>query len=346
MIEREDLRLVLQVVAEGSLAGAARALDLAPPAVTKRLAALEARLKQRLFHRTTRSLQLTPEGEAFAAKAQVLLDGFTQLEHELNERLAEPRGLLRVCASLGFGRAWVAPALARFQALHPGVELQLHLSEQLPDLEAGHFDAVVWLWRPQQGALRSRRLAANRRIVVGAPSYLKSAGVPQQPADLAQHQCLVVREHSDRPALWRLDALGRGGGAQSVRVHGALSSNSGEVVRDWALAGAGLMLRSLWDVHEHLASGRLVHVLLDYAMLDADIHFITPPRGASQPAPKRLRLLQEHLARELSDPPWAPWLTHVPPARPARGPRGAQPDLGAARRPARLSARPGPRPRR
>ncbi|HEV8315084.1 MAG TPA: hypothetical protein VGQ23_18625, partial [Burkholderiaceae bacterium] len=108
----------------------------------------------------------------------------------------------------------------------------------------------------------------------------------------------------------------------------------------------GLMLRSLWDVHEHLASGRLAHVLPDYAMLDADIHFITPPRSASQPVPKRLRLLQEHLARELADPPWAPWLTHAPQARSARGPRGAQLDLGAARRPAGLSGRPTPRPRR
>src|SRR6266704_3885502 len=99
MIERTDLDLVLQVLAHGSLAGAARALDLAPPAVTKRLAALESRLALRLFHRTTRRLQLTPEGEAFVDKARSLLDGFAALEHELGERLAEPRGLLRVCSS-------------------------------------------------------------------------------------------------------------------------------------------------------------------------------------------------------------------------------------------------------
>jgi len=317
MIERSDLDLVLQVVAQGSLAGAARALDLAPPAVTKRLAALESRLALRLFHRTTRRLQLTPEGEAFVDKARALLDGFAALEHELGERLAEPRGLLRVCSSFGFGRAWVAPALARFQAAHPGVELQLQLSEQLPELEAGRFDAAVWLWRPSQPALLSRKLASNRRILVGAPSYLKRAGVPQQPQDLAQHQCLVVREHVDRPALWRLDALQRGQPSQTVRVHGALSCNSGEVVRDWALAGLGLMLRSLWDVHEHLASGRLVHLLPQFAMLDADIHFITPPRGARLAAPKRLRLLQEHLSREFAQ---APWL-HATSARPAPRPR-------------------------
>jgi LysR family transcriptional regulator, transcriptional activator for dmlA len=316
MIDRGDLQLVQQVLAHGSLAGAARALDLAPPAVTKRLAALESRLKLRLFHRTTRRLQLTPEGEAFAARASALLDGFDALEHELAERLAEPRGMLRVCCSLGFGRAWVAPALARFQAAHPGVELQLHLSEDLPDLERERFDAAVWLRRPQQGALLSRKLASNRRIVVGAPSYLKRHGTPLQPQDLMQHQCLVVREHVDRPALWRLDWLQRRGPAQAVRVHGALSSNSGETVRDWALAGCGLMLRSLWDVHEHLAAGRLVHVLPDYAMLDADIHFITPPRGASLAAPKRLRLLQEHLVREFEQPPWG-----LPTARARQAPR-------------------------
>ena len=316
MIEREDLALVAHVVAEGSLAGAARVLDLGPPAVTKRLAALESRLKQRLFHRTTRRLQLTPEGEAFVQRARLLLEGFAELEHEFNERVVEPRGLLRICASFGFGRAWVAPAIARLQALHPGIELQLHLSEQLPDLESGRFDAAVWLWRPHKAALRSRRLAVNRRIIVAAPDYLQRAGVPQEPDELGHHQCLVVREHSDRPAVWRLDTLARAGTSLAVRVHGALSSNSGEVVRDWALAGAGLMLRSLWDVHAHLASGRLVHVLPDYAMLDADIHFVTPPRSASQPVPRRLRLLQEHLVRELAEPPWAPWLSRLS-ARPA-----------------------------
>lgn len=304
MIERADLALVLNVVAHGSLAGAARALDVAPPAVTKRLAALESRLKLRLFHRTTRRLQLTAEGEAFVARARALQDGFSALEHELGERLAEPRGLLRVCSSLGFGRAWLAPALARLQDAHPGIELQLWLSETLPDLERERFDAAVWLWRPQQPSVVSRRLASNRRIVVASPAYLSRAGVPTTPEDLAQHACLLVREHAERPELWRLDGVRRGVPRTTVRVHGAMSSNSGETVRDWALAGRGLMLRSLWDVHEHLVAGRLVQVLPDYAMLDADVHLVTPPRGSKLAPPRRLRLLQEHLVREFADPPW------------------------------------------
>jgi DNA-binding transcriptional LysR family regulator len=170
----------------------------------------------------------------------------------------------------------------------------------------------------------TRRLATNRRVVVASPAYLEQHGAPQSPADLSRHSCLVVRENDDRPALWRLQALARPQrDIQTVRVAGPLSSNSGEVVRDWALAGRGLMLRSLWDVHEHLQGGRLVHVLPEYAMLDADVQFLMPARPAGTSVPKRVRALQEHLSRALAQPPWL----NVPTR-------------------ARARARPGPRPAR
>lgn len=316
MIERRDLQLVLAVAEQGSLAGAARVLDMEPPAVTKRLAALEARLGLRLFHRTTRRLGLTDEGEVFCARAHELQAGLAELESELQERVGEPRGLIRLVSTLGFGRRWVAPALADFQARYPAVEVQLHLMEQWPDLATGSFDAAVWLWRPPEAGVMLRRLAGNRRIVVGSPDYLRRHGAPRQPADLAQHHCLVVREHDSRYATWRLTALDRRRRPVevAVRVSGPLSSNSGEVVRDWALAGRGLMLRSLWDVHEALADGHLVQVLPDYAMLDADVHWVARPRSPGAPLPWRLRLLQDHLARWLADPPWLRTTSHTPQA--------------------------------
>jgi DNA-binding transcriptional LysR family regulator len=316
VIEHRDLQLVLAVADQGSLTAAARALDMEPPAVTKRLAALESRLGLRLFHRTTRRLGLTDEGEVFCARARELQAGLADLEAELQERVGEPRGLIRLASTLGFGRRWVAPAIADFQARHPAVEVQLQLMEQWPDLGTGSFDAAVWLWQPPEGGVVMRKLAANRRVVVASPDYLREHGLPKHPADLAHHHCLVVREHDSRYATWRLTALDRRRRPAdvAVRVSGPLSSNSGEVVRDWALAGRGLMLRSLWDVHEALADGRLVQVLPDYAMLDADVHWVVRPRAAGAPLPWRLRLLQDHLARWLADPPWLRTTSHTPQA--------------------------------
>jgi LysR family transcriptional regulator, transcriptional activator for dmlA len=320
-IERADLQLLLHIHQERSLAGAARVLELAPPVVSKRLAALEARVGARLLHRTTRRLQLTAEGEAFVEHATALIDGFAQLEAVLSERRDDAHGQLRVVSSFGFGRACLAPVLAQLQLQHPGLSIQLHLTEQLPDLTSSRFDAAVWLRRPQATTLVTRKLAGNRRIVVAAPSYLRQRGVPQTPEDLTQHHCLVVREFDDPPALWTLNPLARKHApARSVKVGGPLSSNLGEVVREWAVQGHGLMLRSLWDVHAALRRRELVQVLPGWAMLDADVHLVLPPRNLRLATPRRVRLLQDHLVAAFAQVPWASALKHplidAPPSPP------------------------------
>jgi LysR family transcriptional regulator, transcriptional activator for dmlA len=304
-IDRADLALLAAIQRERSLAAAAKALDIAAPVASKRLAALEQRVGARLLHRTTRRLQLTAEGEAFVAQAAPLLEGFARLEESLAERATQASGRLRVASTFGFGRLWLAPALAQLHVLHSGIEIDLHLGDQMPDLTTGRFDAAVWLWRPQGASLVTRRLASNRRVVVAAPSYLKRRGMPQTPDDLLAHDCLVVREHDDSPALWRLQSIvARNSPARTLRIGGPMASNHGEVVRDWALAGQGLMLRSLWDVHPLVQRGQLVHVLPDWAMLDADVHLVLPPRDLRLVTPRRLRLLQEHLVASFADVPW------------------------------------------
>jgi LysR family transcriptional regulator, transcriptional activator for dmlA len=301
-IDRFDLDLLLAIHTEGSLAAAAQRLDIAAPAASKRLAALEARLHTRLVHRTTRRLQLTGEGETFVAHALPLVEGFAQLEQALAEGSREPRGRLRVLSSPGFGRVQLAPVLAAFQTTHPGLTIELHLAERLPDLTDGRFDLAVWLFTPPEGNLIVRRLAPNRRVVVASPEYLALRGAPERPEDLANHDCLVVHEHGDRPALWRLQSAHE---TATVRVAGPLLCNHGEVVRAWALAGHGVMLRSLWDVHEPLAAGRLVHLLPQWAVLDADVQLLLPPRPTRLATPRRVQLLQEHLVRSFTKVPWS-----------------------------------------
>lgn len=305
-MERSDLELVQAIRLHGSMAGAAQGLRLAPSVVTKRLAALELKLGLRLFQRTTRHVSPTPEGETLCERAAALLQGFRDAEEELRERQTEPAGLIRLAAPFGFGRRWLGPAMAAFQERHPRLQIQLQLTETLPDLAREGLDGAVWLWNaPEHRAAEwvSRRLARNQRLLVAAPRYLAIHGTPAAPDDLASHACLIVRENGSDPGQ-RFDSWllkGPGGKRSRVTVHGPLSSNSGEMVRDWCLAGHGIMLRSLWDVAPLLASGSLVQVLPGHTMPDADVHWLAPLRPQ---VPRRIRLLVEHLHQSFRHEPW------------------------------------------
>ncbi|MGV0958759.1 MAG: LysR substrate-binding domain-containing protein [Limnohabitans sp.] len=308
-MDRSDLELALAVRQHGSLSKAARALQLAPPVVTKRLSALEADLGVRLFQRTTRRVSPTTEGHALCDRAAELLQGFAAIEDDLRERQSEPSGPIRMVSSFGFGRLWLGPLLAEFQQRYPAVQIELQLSERLPDLANEGFDAAIWLWNPPAHIAAewiSRKLAPNQRVLAAAPAYLRAHGTPTSPEQLTQHQCLVVRENGGETGQgqrfdeWRLtrEGLAR---PLHVPVKGPLSSNSGEMVRDWCLAGQGIMLRSLWDIAPLLASGQLLRVLPDCAMHDAHIHWLAPYRSQM---PLRIRLLQEFLADRFREEPW------------------------------------------
>jgi DNA-binding transcriptional LysR family regulator len=317
LLDRADLELLLAIRRHGTLAGAAAAGDVVPSVVTKRLAALESRLGIKLFHRTTRRVAPTPEGEALCERAEELLRQFAQMEIDVRERHGQAAGFVRVAATFGFGRHWVGPAIAQFQALHPQVQVDLRLTERLPDLALEGFDGAVWLWSvhgQRASSWSGRRLARNQRVLAASPAYLKRRGTPSRPEDLASHDCLVVREHDERFDLWRLQKE-RDRSEVRVRVGGSLSSNSGELVRDWCLGGRGIMLRSLWDIAPLLASGELVRVLPGYAMTDADIHWLAPHQTQ---VPRRIRLLVDFLAERFRNEPWK---VKPSPARPGSRPR-------------------------
>jgi LysR family transcriptional activator of dmlA len=306
-LDRPDLELVLAVRRHGSLVTASRALKVAPSVVTKRLAALESRLGTRLFQRTTRRVSPTADGDMLCERAQELLRAFESAEAELRERQAEPSGPVRLAATFGFGRTWLGPALASFQSLYPKVTVQVQLTEQLPDLTVDGLDGAIWLWNaPAQraGEWIARRLAANQRVLVAAPAYLRRRGAPRALEELSSHDCLVVRENGgsadQRFDHWRLQRSGERHWTHTP-VRGPLSSNSGELVRDWCLAGHGIMLRSLWDVAPLLERGELVRVLDEWSMPDADIHWIAPYRAQ---VPRRIRLLVDFLAERFRDEPW------------------------------------------
>jgi LysR family transcriptional regulator, transcriptional activator for dmlA len=323
-MERADLELVVAIHEAGSLAQAAAQLRLSAPVVTKRLAALETALGLKLFFRTTRRLSPTAEGDVLCERAIALLGQFAQTEEALRDHVREPAGPIRLAATLGFGRIWLGPAIAQFQAHHPAVRVQLQLTEKLPDLGADGYDGAVWLWSPNASRVSqwsARKLASNQRVLVASPGYLKHHPAPQTLAELAVHECLVVRESDDPSYTWQLSRA-RDKKVTAVRVQGSLSCNSGELVRDWCLGGRGIMLRSLWDVAPQIAAGTLVRVLQAYAMRDADIQWLAPFRAQT---PKRVRLLSDFLHQTFHQAPWAVGSDLKPPPTPADAPGHCEP---------------------
>lgn len=303
-MERADLELVLSIRDTGSMTATAAQLGIHASSITKRLAALEDKLGVKLFYRTTRRVAATAEGELLCDRAVSLLAGFKAAEEALRDQAREPAGHIRLAATLGFGRVWLGAALADFQVMHPKVRIDLQLNEKLPDLAADGFDAAVWLWAPQANRTSqwsATLLAKNERVLVASPAYLKARGRPQSLEDLQLHNCLIVRESHMPGSTWLLSKEGDRKAARRITISGLLSSNSGELVREWCVSGRGIMLRSLWDVAPLIASGKLVRLLPGYAMRDANIQWLAPFRVQT---PQRVKLLREHLMANFKTRPW------------------------------------------
>lgn len=270
-----ELLLVVELARAGGMSAAARELDVTPAAVSKRLAQIEARLGVRLFNRSTRRLSLTAEGEVYLENARRILGEIDDLDALIASRQAAPRGLLKVNAPLGFGRSYIAPAIAEFAQKYPEVSLQLQLTDRPADFVREAFDVAVRFGDLPDTSLIARKIAPNRRLVCASPGYLKEHGTPATPHDLARHQCIVLRQNEAAYGLWRFT---RGRRSETVKVRGNLSSNDGEVTLTWGLAGLGILQRAEWDLARYLRSGRLVQVLEDYALPQADIYAVFPER--------------------------------------------------------------------
>lgn len=288
-----EMQFFSLLVRSGSLSAAARELQVTTPAVSKRLALLEQHLGVRLLRRTTRRMALTEEGEAYLADARRILADIEALEGRLRGLTEQPAGLLRVNATLGFGRMHIAPLISGFAREHPGVQVQLQLSASPPPLTQDSFDVCVRFGEPPDARVIARLLAPNRRLLCASPGYLARRGTPKTPADLARHDTIAIRQGDEAYGVWRLRSGKR---TETVKVHGPLSSNDGEIAVQWALAGHGIVLRAEWDVARYLKSGRLREVLPNWQTPPADIYAVYPVQvqGAA-----RVKAFVEYLARHL-----------------------------------------------
>jgi len=259
----------------GGFSAAARELDISTPAVSKRLAQMEARLGVMLLNRTTRRISLTHEGEIYLTHARRILAEIDDMEQLVASALTAPKGLLRVNATLGFGRSHVAPLISRFARANPEVQVQLQLSVDPPPLAEDSFDVCVRFGEPPDARVIARRLAPNRRLLCASPAYLARHGTPKLPQDLARHNCIGIRQGDQAYGLWRLSSARR---SVAVKVRGSLSTSDGEIAVNWALDGHGILMRAEWDIARYLRSGRLVTVLDSYQTPPADIYAVYPQR--------------------------------------------------------------------
>lgn len=299
MINSDDLRFFHAIATHKTLAAAARALNISPSSVTQRLQGIESRLGVKLIQRPSRVVSLTDEGSLVLARARRVIAELSELQSIIDNRLQQVTGKLRVLAPLGFGNEYVAPVLAQYALQHPGLEVELTLSD-VPEWSSMHrWDVIVYIGELRDSSLRCIKLAANRRLVCASPEYLAKQGEPTSPAALKQHSCIALRENDEDVTLWRFS---RDGTEMPVRIHPRLASNQGSVVKQWAMAGCGIMVRSEWDVAPQLNAGTLVRILADYSLPDADIVALSSDDTAhrSPRAENFIRLLQASLASR----PW------------------------------------------
>lgn len=264
-----DMQIFLAVAQNGSFAGAARELRLTPSAVSRAIARLEARLGAQLVSRTTRALALTAEGEVYRARVGGLVAEIDEVERGFGHEDEAPRGPLRINSSVPFGTQCLLPILPRFQRRHPGVTVNLALSDTLVDLVEERADIAIRIGPLRDTGLKAKKLGRSAMAVVASPSYLQERGEPRHPRELPAHPCL---QFSFRRSIdtwpFRVD-----GALVQRPIEGAFLGNSGEVVRMMAVAGGGIARLGRFHVAADLAAGRLVEILQDYNPGDyEDIH--------------------------------------------------------------------------
>jgi len=288
-----DIDFFARLVTQGSLSALARDLGVTPPAISNRLSQLERRLGVKLLNRTTRRLALTQEGELYLSNGSRLLEQMLEVERMVSSSRDSPQGLLKVNATFGFGRRYIAPALSKFRVEYPDVDVQLDLTDRPMNLAESAFDIGIRFGELPDMRVVGKKLATNQRFVCASPEYLRKRGFPSSPDDLRSHSCIVLRENDTAYGTWHFT---KGKRHDLVKVHGAMSSNDGEATLRWAVDGHGILVRSEWDVQPYLDTKALARVLADWSLPTADIYAIYPERlNLSAKVRVFVEFLEQHL---------------------------------------------------
>lgn len=289
-----EMEVFARVVELGGFSAAARAFRMSPSAVSKLVARLEARLGVRLINRSTRKLQLTPEGTAYYDRSIRILDDINTAEREAAIG-ATPRGRVRVNTSVPFGLHWLLPLLPGFLKLHPGVSVDVSLTDIVVDLLEERADVAIRVGPLRESRLLARKLGESRMVVVAAPAYLKEHGTPRTPSDLAKHNMLGFC-FSKQIDGWPF--RDKKGSTVTVSPVGTALVSDGEAMQRLAAAGAGLARLARFHVDNDIKAGRLMPVLEDFNPGDLEpIHAVFVGHGGQLPA--RVRAFLDYLVENV-----------------------------------------------
>lgn len=256
----EHLRLFTRLATTQNISAAGKEFGLSPAVASNHLNKLEQDLAARLFHRTTRKVVLTEEGQALLPYAIDILEKLTLAEAAIGGENQQPKGTLKVSAPASFGRMHLLPAIKSFLQTYPQLTIDFRLSDTLIDPVAGGFDVTIRNAQLDDSSLIARKLAADRRIITASPDYLARHGTPTTPADLLQHQCINLSGYDH----W---SFATEQGKQTVTTSGPLHTDNGDVIREACSAGIGIAINSKWSAYKQLQSGELVEVLADYPLM-------------------------------------------------------------------------------
>lgn len=286
----DAMQLFIEISERGSLAAVARARGVAPSTVTLALQQLEARLGVRLFARSTRRLSLSSEGERYRDDCQRILGDLAESESAVTGQRGALSGRLRISTTNDFGRARIAPLIHRFLRQHPGVRIELFLSDTVIDLIEERIDVALRFGPLTDSRLTARRIFTSHRVVCASRAYWARHPPPTHPSELAHHNCLVLARRGAPQSSWPFrDDAGR---TFHVRVSGDRMANDGGVLRAWALDGAGVILKTACDTEADLQAGRLVTTLEPYALPATELHAVhTAGRSPSRRRKVRLPIV-------------------------------------------------------
>ncbi|AJR09118.1 LysR family transcriptional regulator [Photobacterium gaetbulicola] len=292
-----DMALFVSIVKNQGLAAAGRELGLSPATVTARLQALEDRYGVKLLNRSTRHLSLTDSGAMYHLACLEILDSVRETENLLQTGVKEVRGTLKISAPRDIGKQYISALVSDFAERYPDVTPYLYLNDNLSNLAESGLDIVIRYGELADSSLISRKLASSRRVLCASPGYLAKKGTPITPQDLARHDCLAMVRNNEELKTWHFEDHEK---HNTVTVVPKRFSDDGEVIRQWALDGAGIALKSMLDVQEDIKQQRLMTVLNGYmknfnastSAAGADLNVIYMSR---QYQPKRIRLFLDFL---------------------------------------------------
>jgi DNA-binding transcriptional LysR family regulator len=288
----EDLRIYVAVIKAGNFTAAAEQLLLSKQYVSRRIAALEESLGARLLNRNTRKLSVTDNGQLFAQHAQRILDDVQEAEQAVSGRQQVLQGSFRLSVPMSFGISHLSPFIAEFLNLHPGLQFQIELADRYVDVIGEGFDMAIRIGTLPDSSLIAKRLGEFRRVICGSPAYIQGAGAPREPEVLSEHLCLRYGRESQTG--WELF---NGDTRKVINVQGPMVSNNGEMLRDAAVAGLGLVLLPEFIVAPALASGELITVLDEWQPASLNLNALYPQhRQRSETNRVFMTFLQQKLA--------------------------------------------------